>query len=471
MCGMVNDYLSENGFRKGLKSYLEKYAYANAETNDLWRKLGEASGKPVEEIMSSYTRQPGYPVIFVKEYPDSKDGADNIPINLEQKRFLFDGSHDENDLIWKIPVGFTTSKSRAPIYGYMSAHQMLIKPDIGYNDWIKFNPGHSALYRVAYTPRMWKLLADAVRKGELPEADRLGLLDDAFALSRAGYMKISDALNLLSAYKNEDGFYVWAVIAGAVGTIDGLLRGDSDQFRITRFAIKLFKPIAAKMGWDKPNHPEENPEILLRSLAIRNLGRYGDMEIITDARRRFDVYLIDGTLDPDIRQTVFSLICENGSLSSFDEMLAVYDQNDDHQEKIRVLRAMGSFKSPGVIQKVLAFSLSDKVRSQDTPILLNNVGANDDGRKPTWEFIKENWAELQRRYHGGGFGSVTGVLQTTSSGFITTEDLADVEKFFSEHQVPGTERAMAQSLETIRSNIAWRARDLENIREWLTKNT
>lgn len=469
VCGMIEQYLSPEGFAKGVNQYLERYAYANAETNDLWRELGEANGKPVEKIMSSYTRQPGYPVLLASEKDLILDG-DRV-ITLEQKRFVFDGSDDSAELKWNIPLGYISKQNRNPYFVLMSDQKYMfaMRPPEE-SGWIKFNPGHSALYRVAYTPRMWEQLADAIRHHELPEADRLGLLDDAFALSHAGYIKTSDALNLLSAYKNEDSFCVWTVISGAVGMINSLLRGDPNQSRIAQFARKLFEPIAAKMSWDKPGHPEENPEILLRALAIRNLGRYGEMETILEAVLRFTAYLKGDPLDPDLRQTVFSLTCEHGENSFFDSMMQIYDRTDDHQEKIRVLRALGAFKDENVIKKVLAFSLSDKVRAQDTPILLNNIGSNDTARKLTWEFIKENWEELLRRYHGGGFGSITRVLQDTTSGFVTAEDLNDVEKFFNEHRVPGTERAIAQSLEEIRSNMAWRARDLENIREWFANN-
>ena len=465
VCNMIEQYLGPNGFAKGVSKYLERHKYANAETNDLWRELGDTNDKPVEAIMSSYTRQPGYPVLFVDENPKWSAGQTKVQLKLEQSRFIFDGSTDNQ--FWNIPLGYITANDKNPNFKYMEESKIIINLDVSFESWIKFNPGHNSLYRVAYTRRMWKLLADAVRAGELPEADRLGLLDDAFALSRAGYMKTSDALNLLSAYKNEDSFYVWAVISNKVGAINGLLHGHDSRFRATKLGRDLFYPIAIKMGWDKPDHQEENPEILLRALAIRNLGQYGVPAVIWKAQRLFNEYLNGEVLDPDMRQTVFALVCENGDGKTFDQVVHVYDRTDDHQEKIRVLRAMGSFTIPDVIQKVLAFSLSEKVRAQDTPILLSNVGANDDGRKPTWNFIKENWEELERRYHGGGFGSVTRVLQGTTSGFTTTEDLADVEQFFSEHPTPGAERAMAQSLEMIRSNISWLARDLENIREWL----
>ena len=80
-------FLDQN-FRKGLCNYLKKFSYKNASTGlritvlwlscdlsnllykvsfseDLWSYLGEASGNPVADVMSTWTKQMGYPVLSV----------------------------------------------------------------------------------------------------------------------------------------------------------------------------------------------------------------------------------------------------------------------------------------------------------------------------------------------------------------------------------------------------------------------
>ena len=46
--------------------YLTKHKYQNTFTEDLWGALGEASGKPIEKIMSTWTKQMGFPVLKVR---------------------------------------------------------------------------------------------------------------------------------------------------------------------------------------------------------------------------------------------------------------------------------------------------------------------------------------------------------------------------------------------------------------------
>ena len=47
---MLFHYIGIDAFRKGMKQYLEKYTYSNAETGDLWACLEAASGKPVNKV-------------------------------------------------------------------------------------------------------------------------------------------------------------------------------------------------------------------------------------------------------------------------------------------------------------------------------------------------------------------------------------------------------------------------------------
>lgn len=51
---------------------------------------------------------------------------------------------------------------------------------------------------------------------------------------------------------------------------------------------------------------------------------------------------------------------------------------------------------------------------------------------------------------------------------MTEEHAQDVEQFFKEHPTPGTDRTVLQSIESIRLNAAWLARDKDSMREYLT---
>jgi len=64
---MMHLFMGEDAFRSGLKSYLQLYAYKNAEQDNLWESLTQAAHKngalsnnyDIKTIMDSWTLQTG----------------------------------------------------------------------------------------------------------------------------------------------------------------------------------------------------------------------------------------------------------------------------------------------------------------------------------------------------------------------------------------------------------------------------
>ena len=59
-------------FRKGMNLYLTRHSYKNTMTEDLWTALEETSGKPIRALMSTWTKQKGFPVITVSYLETSR---------------------------------------------------------------------------------------------------------------------------------------------------------------------------------------------------------------------------------------------------------------------------------------------------------------------------------------------------------------------------------------------------------------
>jgi puromycin-sensitive aminopeptidase len=70
--------------------YLTRHQYKNTFTEDLWSALEEASNKPVRAVMSSWTKQMGFPVVKVTS---EQDGSDRKMV-ISQEKFCADGSYD-----------------------------------------------------------------------------------------------------------------------------------------------------------------------------------------------------------------------------------------------------------------------------------------------------------------------------------------------------------------------------------------
>jgi tricorn protease interacting factor F2/3 len=64
---MLEHYVGEPNFQKGLKEYLKKFKYQNAQGQDLWDAIGKASKMPVSVMVNSWLKQPGFPLVEIKQ--------------------------------------------------------------------------------------------------------------------------------------------------------------------------------------------------------------------------------------------------------------------------------------------------------------------------------------------------------------------------------------------------------------------
>ncbi len=462
---MLEHYLGEKVFRKGLRVYLKKFALNNATTRDLWQVLEKVSGKPVQAIMASYTDQPGFPVLTVKNIQGKRNA-----FRVSQKRFLFDGSQDRSKARWNVPLVIGRSGTKKPWVGLLKTGSRVVNLGKPESSWIKINAGQSGFYRVAYPAEMLKGLTAALRSGVLPDPviDTLGILSDSLALARAGYLETSKALDLLAAAKNQREYNIWTLIAGGLQAIGGLLEDPSAQKRFADFACSLLVPCLNDLGWEKKKS-DEHSDLLLRSLLIFQAGHYGDSRVIEEARDRFENFCKPQALEPNLRGPVYALIAENGTAEDFERLVKIYRSSPLQEEKVRILRALARVRDKALVRSVLKFSLSKDVRNQDAYVVLASFGSNRDARQWAWKFIQDHFKILRTRYEGGSVSLLGHILEGAVTGFIKKTELREVQTFFAEHPVPGIERTMKQALEIIRSNIRWAARDEQDIHHGLAR--
>ncbi|MBP9733486.1 MAG: M1 family metallopeptidase [Candidatus Omnitrophica bacterium] len=462
---MLEHYLTEPVLRKGLKNYLKQYAYKNAKTVDLWKALEDASGKPVRAVMASYTRQGGYPVVSVEAAP-AQYGAKRT-LKLAQSRFLFDGSKDAEGASWQVPVTASVKGSAKRFETLLTAKAGTLKVEAPAGRWIKVNPGQSGFYRTAYSENLISPLAQGLKDGDFEPEDALGLLDDAFVLARAGRMKTSQVMELLSGCEREMDYNVWCTIVGILGQTEEVAHGDT-RHRFNIWSRELLAWTHERLGWEskaKDNHLN----VMLRALVIGRLGHYGYEPVVEQAVKRLSAFVKGGTLDPNLRGAVYGTAASHGDAKTLEQLMGIFAKSTLQEEKVRVLRSLTRFRDKSVTDQVLKFALSDGVRSQDRYVLLGGFGSNAACREQAWEFIKHEWKTVTSFFSGGNLGMMTRIIEGSTQGFRDESHAKDVEKFFSKHPVQGGQRAVQQSIEVIRANARWAARDRADLAAWLSK--
>ena len=449
---MLEHFLTPEVFRQGLHQYLAANQYANARTEDLWAALENASQLPVTAIMNTWTGQMGYPVLNV----EARESGDQLELALSQERFVYDnllGESEPEEMVWQVPVGISHSGGAESLVMNEAQARVQLPRPAGDESWFKVNPSQTGFFRVNYSVEDWLRLIPAIRALTLPATDRLGIQNDAYALSKAGLLPITQCLDIAAAYENETDASVWSDLASNLRDIELLVAEEPCHESFRSFARDLFGPAARRIGWDA-RQGEGHLDALLRSTVLSQAGGYGDTELLGQATERFQAYRADSsTLPPDLRGVVFSLAAQAGDEGTYDQLWDLERKADLQEEKIRLLLAVARFTQPELLLETLRRTLTDDVRSQDTISVVTAVAANLKGRHLAWQFVQDNWAEFDRRYGTGGFGLMR--LVSVCGNFTDAAKVEEAEAFFREHPAPAADRTIRQALERVRLNSRW----------------
>lgn len=88
---------------------------------------------------------------------------------------------------------------------------------------IRLKPDAVGFYRVHYEPAIMNTIIEAISSGTVPERDRISLLDDQFALARAGFLRLDKVLQFCRAFAKERRFSVWSVLSEGLAQVRTLL--------------------------------------------------------------------------------------------------------------------------------------------------------------------------------------------------------------------------------------------------------
>ncbi|MCZ7558051.1 MAG: M1 family metallopeptidase [Bacteroidia bacterium] len=82
---MLNDILGEEQYHRVMKEYLLRYAYSNAETNDLKRVIEDVAGMNLHWFFSQWLYRAGYPELTVRSWWDEQKQALMVQVRQVQQ--------------------------------------------------------------------------------------------------------------------------------------------------------------------------------------------------------------------------------------------------------------------------------------------------------------------------------------------------------------------------------------------------
>lgn len=383
---MIEAYLGEDVFRDGMRRYMKRHAYGNTRTSDLWAALAEASGKAVDAIAQSWILQPGFPLVSAEL--DRKAGG--AALKVSQKRFTLRFPEAE-PLLWKVPLVYAIDAS--PRFALLEGADLEL-PLEAPGAVVKINSGDSGYFRVCHEGELGEHLRRSF--AQLPEADRVGLLADQWALAQARLAPLSDYLQMVDAARSDESLAVWQQILDAFDLLDLLLLDHPDRPGFHEAARELLASLAQRLGWED-RAGELDVQALLRGRVLSTLGRYGDSQVIAEARARFERFLSSpASLPGNLRPVVFGLVGRTAGPAQWDELHKLALGAERVEDRGMLYSSLARALDPALARRTLAIALTDEVEPTLAVRTVIHVGAAENRDQAT-EFTREHLETLQAK--------------------------------------------------------------------------
>ena len=455
--GMLEGYVGADTWRDGVRRYMKAHAYGNTVSDDLWREVEAAAGKPVMAIAHDFTLQPGIPMIRVES---AQCSAGKTTLALSQGEFTRDRP-DKKPLSWRVPV-IAETVGNAPARTLVSnGHATLTVDGCGP---VIVNAGQSGYYRTLYAPAQFAAIKGSYAK--LSPIDQMGVMSDTWALGMAGLQSSSDFLDLVQATPVDADPQIWGDIAGDLSGLDSYYQGDATrQAAFRKFAIARLDPVFANVGWE-PKAGESDPVKILRMDLIGTLGELGDPAVIKEARRRYAASATDPKAMPaDLRKTILAVVAQHADAATWDQMHAAAKVEKTPLIKDDMYALLSTAEDNALAQRALDLALTDEPGATNSSGMIRIVSR----RHPELAF------DFALNHHD----KVDTMVDSTSSAryypSLASRSLdpamIDKVKVYSQaHIAEGSRRVADTVVANIQYRIKVRNDRLPAIDTWLQKN-
>jgi len=455
---MLEQYLGAPVFRDGVREYLRRHAYANADTGDLWAALGRAARQPIPEVMDGWIFQPGYPLVSAR--------LDGHQLVLTQQRFTYlpeplpGSTPTPRDQAWQAPV-----QVRVTAGGRSSVERRLLGASESRFDLperagaVLVNEGGHGFYRVRYSGDLLERLL-----GSLPDLvpiERFNLVNDAWAVTVAGFMGLGDYLELTTRFRGERDRNVWSILLASFGTLNRLI-DPAHRPRLAALVRDRVAPVFGELGWT-PRSGEDELTRQLRGDLVRVMGVLGDDRAVQ--AKAAELYRSAADLDPNILPAVIGVLAHAGDGARYDEFLAKFRSASTPQEEQRYLYALTAFQQPALLSQTLARTINGEFRTQDAPFVARSLLLSVYGREAAWDFLKTNWETMERQYPKAGLRR----LAEGVTGLATPELERDVHAFFQAWRPQFGGKTLEQYLEQLRIAVRLRERESATLATYLAR--
>jgi aminopeptidase N len=242
---MLESYVGPEIFRKSVNAYLQAHANGNATSADFWETVAHISGKPIEKIMPTFVMQPGVPMLNVK----TSCVGGHMEIGIDQQRFFLSPEKLKSPSreLWQIPVCLMTAgNSNGQCIVIDDKTVSVSQP--GCPEWIFANRNAEGYFRVAYPPDALRAIT-RVAETKLNGPERIALIEDTWAMTRAGKTSAAAFLDLAQSLRGEQQSSILDLLARHLDYVGDSLVAPEKAGKYRTLFGEQFAPLARNLGF------------------------------------------------------------------------------------------------------------------------------------------------------------------------------------------------------------------------------
>ena len=450
---MIESWVGESDFQRGVRAYLGQHRFGNAEARDLFAALGRSSGKDVAAVMSSFVDQTGVPLVDLK----SSCAKDRLRITLAQREYRPLGRAAATATkTWRIPVCLRLEQVDKDERACTLLDQATAELDLAVKRCptaVHPNADERGYYRYSMPATELTALASRPR---LTLREKVGLLGNAWALVRSGDLELDAYFEMLPPLLAGQSPVPWDQVTESLRELERALVSDSTRGAFEARVRALAGKDGKRLGFRTRSGESEGVK-LERALVLTLLGDLGaDPGVLAEAGRVATAWLDDPkAVDVDLARIAVPLAARRGDEKLFLRLLERMKRAATPEARMLALAGLAAFDDLRLVERLLGHALDGTIKGSDLRYVFPPLFQRSHTAKPTYLWLTRHFDELAKKLPSFAIGRFPWVAAALCDEVAARE----AEAFFAPRLrlIEGADKHLAQATEAGKLCAALRA--------------
>jgi alanyl aminopeptidase len=447
---MLERYIGEEGFQKGIQLHMERHAEGSANADEFIASVSEGSGvSEVDAAFKSFIEQPGVPLVSAEVVCEE---GEKPRLNVSQSRYAPLGSSiDPEESEWLVPmcVSYDTDGERKSTCAMLRERTQTIELDSDTcPSQLHPNADGAGYYRFTLSPSWLDGLIEGA--STLSASEALVLADSLDASFRAGETSASSYVAGMGTLLNHPDWDVAEMAMDNLEIISDILE-TADQEQVLPALRRMVRPRFESLEGASDEGSELLQERMQRFLIV--IARDPEMRAAL-AQQAASRIGLDGEPDPSAvpageMETVFSIGVQDMGEPFFDLLLEQGLASEDSAFRGAAFGALARVEDPELVTKLQSAVINGEFQGFEPVRIIFRQMARKATTELTFQWMKANdealfelIPEARRATMVPGFGAF----------FCSIQKAEEWETFIVSRAelLPGYERDLAQATESVR---------------------